>query len=302
MFKINALQEKEDYGKFTIEPLEGGFGHTLGNSLRRVLLSNLEGSAITSIKIAGVRHQFSTIEGAKEDVIEIILNLKKVRVAVFSDKGIKLSLKVSGKKQIKASDIEVLGEGEVINLDQPIATLTSPAAKLNIEMVAEKGKGFSVAEERKAKELGEIVIDAAFSPVIDVKYSVDATRVGREANYDRLNLEVLTDGTLKPSDALNQAAKILSTHFKQIYEPEDFTEEEKQSVKTVSDEVLNLTVEELDLPVRITNALKAIDVEAVGQLTAVPRVQLMKAKNLGSKSLSLISEKLAERGLTLSET
>lgn len=302
MFKINALQEKEDYGKFTIEPLEGGFGHTLGNSLRRVLLSNLEGSAITSIKIAGVRHQFSTIEGVKEDVIEIILNLKKVRVAVFSDKGIKLSLRSSGKKQIKASDIEILGEGEVINLDQPIATLTSPASKLNIEMVAEKGKGFSVAEERKVKELGEIVIDAAFSPVIDVKYSVDATRVGREANYDRLNLEVLTDGTLKPSDALNQAAKILSTHFKQIYEPEDFTEEEKQSVKTVSDEVLNLTVEELDLPVRITNALKAIDVEAVGQLTAVPRVQLMKAKNLGSKSLSLISEKLAERGLTLSET
>lgn len=302
MFKVNTLSEKEDFGKFEIEPLEQGFGHTLGNSLRRVLLSNLEGSAITSVKIAGVRHQFSTIEGVKEDVIEIILNLKKVRVAIFGDKAIKLSLKVSGKKEVKASEIEVLGEGEISNPDQYIATLTTPSAKLSIEIIAQKGKGFSASEERKSKELGEMAIDAIFSPVIDVKYSVDATRVGRDANYDKLSLEVTTDGTVKPSEALNQASKILSDHFKQVFEPIDYVEEEKSSGKAVSDEVLNLTVEELDLPVRITNALKAIDVDTVGQLVVVPRAQLMKAKNLGSKSLSLISEKLTERGLTLSET
>lgn len=302
MFKVNTLLEEEGFAKFEIEPLEEGFGITLGNSLRRVLLSNLEGSAITAVKISGVRHQFSTIEGIKEDVIEIILNLKKVRIAVYSEKGIKLSLKASGKKEVKASNIEIFGDGEIINGDQHIATLTSPTAKLGIEMVAEKGKGFSAAEERKVKELGEIVIDAIFSPVVDVKYSVDAARVGRNANFDKLSLEVTTDGSLKPSEALDQAAKILSANFKQIFEPETDVEDEKATAKSVSDEVLNLTVEELDLPVRITNALKAIDVDSVGQLIAVPRVQLMKAKNLGSKSLSLISEKLAERGLTLSET
>lgn len=302
MFKVNTLSEKEDFGQFEVEPLEQGFGHTLGNSLRRVMLSNLEGSAITLVKIAGVRHQFSTIEGVKEDVIEIILNLKRVRIAIFSDKPVKLFLKASGKGEVTASDIEVSGNGEISNPDQYIATLTTPSAKLNIEMTAQKGKGFSASEERKSKELGEMAIDAIFSPVVDVKYSVDATRVGRDANYDKLSLEVTTDGTIKPSDALNQAAKVLSAHFKQVFEPIDYVEEEKSSGKTVSDEVLNLTVEELDLPVRITNALKAIDVDTVGQLVVVPRAQLMKAKNLGSKSLSLISEKLTERGLTLSET
>ncbi len=302
MFRVNTLLEKKDFGRFEIEPLEEGLGHTLGNSLRRVLLSNLEGSAITSIKIAGVRHQFSTIEGVKEDVIEIILNLKKVRVAVYGEKGVKLSLGVTGKKEVRASDIEVIGDGEITDGTQHIATLTSPSAKLSVDMTAEKGKGFSAAEDRKAKELGEIAIDAIFSPVIDVRYSVDAARVGRNANFDKLSLEVTTNGTLKPADALSQAAKILSSQFKQVYEPEAYIEDDTGVAKSVSDEVLNLTVEELDLPVRITNALKAIDVDSVGQLIAVPRTQLMKAKNLGAKSLSLISEKLAERGLTLSET
>ncbi|MBI2600703.1 DNA-directed RNA polymerase subunit alpha [Candidatus Daviesbacteria bacterium] len=301
MFKIKPELEKDNYTKFVIEPLEQGFGNTLGNGLRRVLLSSLEGSAITSVKIDGVAHQFSTIEGVSEDVIEIILNIKKVRVNVHSDSPIKLSLKVSGKKAVQAKDIEVLGDGEIANPEQHIANVNDAKAKLNIEMTAEKGKGYSVADERKNGEIGVIAIDALFSPVVAVNYSIEPTRVGRSTNYDKLTLEVTTDGTISSLDAVNQAARILSDTFREVYEPD--TEEvvaEDQGTK-ISGETLELTIEELDLPVRITNALKAIEINTIGDLINMPRAQLLKAKNLGSKSLSLISEKLSERGLSLGE-
>lgn len=301
MFKVKTEVEKENYAKFVIEPLEVGFGHTLGNSLRRVLLTSLEGAAITSVKIDGVSHQFSTIKGISEDAIEIILNLKKVRVKIFGDKPIRLILKAGGKKQVLAKDLDIEGDGEIANPDQPIATLNNAKAALKIEMSAEKGKGYISADDRKTDELGVIPVDSIFSPVLDVNYSVDPTRVGRRTNLDSLIVEIKTDGTITPKEALEQASSILSNTFKQIFEPSPDEEIEPIETERISEDVLNASVEELDLPVRITNALKAVEIEIISQLIEVPRIQLLKAKNLGAKSLSLISEKLSERGLTLRE-
>ena len=300
IFKVKTEQESENYAMLAIEPLEKGFGHTLGNSLRRVLLTSLEGGAVVSVKIDGVSHQFSTIEGVLEDVIEIILNAKKARINVHSDKGGKLTIKASGKKEVKLGDFVIEGDVEIANPDAHIATLTDAKSKLNIELTVAKGKGYSLAEERKSNEIGVIAIDALFTPVISVNYTVDPTRVGRSADYDKLSLEITTDGTVTPQEALNNAAKILSESFKGIYEPV-IEEAVVETESKVSDEVLKMTVEELDLPVRITNALKAIEINTVEELINVQRQQLLKAKNLGTKSLSLISEKLLERGLSLSE-
>lgn len=300
MFKIKTDLEKENFAEITIEPLEIGFGHTLGNSLRRVLLTALPGAAVTSIKIDGVSHQFSTIDGVLEDVIEIILNIKKIRLSVHSDKEVKLSVKASGKKILLASDFEIEGDAEIANLDQPIATLTDSKSRLNMEMVASAGKGYSMAEERKTNQIGVIAVDALFSPVSAVNYSVEPTRVGRRTDFDKLILSVTTNGTLTPLEAVNEAAKILSNTFHKIYEPE-LEEEVPTTDPSISEEVLKLTVEELDLPVRITNALKAIEINTLEDLINTPRVQLLKAKNLGVKSISLVSEKLVERGLSLRE-
>lgn len=300
MFKVKTEQEAENFAKIVLEPLEAGFGHTLGNSLRRVLLTSLKGAAVTSVKIDGVPHQFSTIDGVLEDVIEIILNIKKIHIRVNGENPVKLSLKASGKKEVKAGDFEIEGDGEVVSKDQLVATLTDSKSKLNIEMIAEVGKGYSMAEERKISELGVIAVDALFSPVVSVNYSVDPTRVGRSTDFDKLTLDVTTTGTVSPIEAVNEAARILSSSFHKIYEPTP-EEEVAETTSGVSDEVLKLTIEELDLPVRITNALKAIEINTIEDLINVPRGQLLKAKNLGTKSLSLISEKLSERGLTLSE-
>lgn len=299
-FKVKTEIESGNFAKIVIEPLEAGFGHTLGNSIRRILLTSLPGSAVTSVKIDGVSHQFSTIDGVMEDVIEIILNIKKIHIRVNSEKGIKLSLKVSGKKDVKAGDFEIEGDGEIINKDAHIATLTDAKSKLSMEMTAEKGKGYSMAEERKMDEIGLMAVDALFSPVTAVNYTVDPTRVGRSTDFDKLTLDVTTTGIISPLEAVNEAAKILSEAFRKIYEP-DLEEEVKETTPSISEETLKLTIEELDLPIRITNALKAIELNTIEDLINIPRSQLLKAKNLGTKSLSLISEKLSERGLSLSE-
>lgn len=298
MFKVKTEIEKDNFAKIVLEPLESGFGHTLGNSLRRVLLTALEGSAVTSVKIDGVSHQFSVVEGVLEDVIEIILNIKKIRVKV-TDKPIKLSLKAVGKKEIKAGDFEIEGDGEIANPQTHIATVTDTKSKLNMELYAERGKGYSIAEERKFSEIGVISVDALFTPVVSVNYNVEPTRVGRRADFDKLTLDVTTDGTITPLDALNEGAKILSDTFHRIYEPAP--EEVLEEGPSVSEEVLKMTVEELDLPVRITNALKAFEVSTIEDLINTPRPGLLKAKNLGTKSVALISEKLLERGLVLRE-
>lgn len=299
-FKVNIEQEKGNTSLVSIEPLEQGYGHTLGNSLKRCMLTSLEGAAITSVKISGVSHQFSTISGVLEDVIQIILNLKKVRVKVYGDKPIRMNLQKSGKGEIKASDIDTLGQGEIVNPEAHIATITDAKGKLHIEMNAEKGVGYVPSEERKSTEIGVIPVDAIYTPVVSVNYTVDQTRVGRRTDFDKLNMEITTDGTISAYDAVMKSAQILSGYFHQVYEP---TEEEVVEVVTkgIPDDLLKSSVEELDLPVRITNALKAIEIDTIGKLLEVPTAQLMKAKNLGAKSLSLISEKLTERGLNLSE-
>lgn len=305
MQRFKVTTEKQDGNNFTVvvEPLEQGYGHTLGNSLRRCLLTSLEGAAITSVKISGVSHQFSTISGVVEDVIQIILNLKKVRVKIYGDKPIRLVLQKSGKGEVSAADVDAQGLGEIVNPNQHIATITDPKAKLSLEMMAEKGSGYVTSEEKKTAEIGVIPIDAIYSPILSVNYTVDQTRVGRRTDFDKLTLDIKTDGTISGQEAVEKSAKILSDYFKQVYEPlvEEESVVDAAASSFMSDDLMKSSVEELDLPVRITNALKAIEVDTIGKLLTVNPSQLMKAKNLGAKSLSLISEKLSERGLSLSE-
>ena len=303
MFKVTEENKTNNTTTIVLEPLEKGFGHTLGNSLRRTMLTSLTGAAITSVKITGVQHQFSTIPGVLEDVIQIILNLKKIRVKLYSDKPIHIKINKTGAGEVKGSDIDTMGNGEIGNPDAHIATISDAKTKLNIEMTVEPGMGYISSEERKMTEIGVLPVDAIFSPVQSVNYTVDQTRVGRRTDFDKLTMEITTDGTMTALEALNKASQILSAQFKQVYDPQEVAAEESPvATSFVTDDVLKASVEELDLPVRITNALKAIDVDTIGKLTTVSPSQLMKAKNLGAKSLGLISEKLVERGLNLSET
>jgi DNA-directed RNA polymerase subunit alpha len=301
-FKIKVEEENGNTAYVSIEPLEQGYGHTLGVSLRRCMLNSLPGAAISSVKIAGVAHQFSTITGVLEDVIEIILNLKMVRVKIYNEKSIKMKISKSGKGEVKASDIDTMGGGEIVNLDQHIATLTDAKSSLNIELTAEVGTGYVTGEEKKSAEIGVMPIDSIFTPIQSVTYKVSQTRVGRRTDFDKLTMEITTDGTITPVEAVTKSAQILTGYFKQVYDPtEDEIIEETTTSNKVSEEVLKASIDELDLPVRITNALKAIEIDTIGKLATVVPGQLMKAKNLGAKSLGLISDKLAERGLSLSE-
>lgn len=298
---LETEKETSDYGKFTLEPLDQGYGHTIGNSLRRVLLTSLPGAAITQVKISGVRHQFTSTAGMSEDVVELILNLKKVRLKITSDKPVKLTLEVKGPKEVKAKDIEVSAGGEIVNPELTLAHLSDSKSKLSAQLVAESGSGYSLADERKTGEIGLITIDANFSPVTKVNYQVEATRVGRVTNYDKLTMEISTDGTLKPSEALKQAAKILVDHFMVIHEPQKTAkktkETEQKSPSTLSDDTIKTSLEELDLPVRLTNSLKSGKIETIGDFLERDKRDLMKMKNLGPKSIALVEEKLRERGI-----
>ncbi|MCR4324555.1 MAG: DNA-directed RNA polymerase subunit alpha [Candidatus Curtissbacteria bacterium] len=297
--EVQTEKETPNFGKFIIEPLDQGYGHTIGNSLRRVLLSSLSGAAITQVKIAGVRHQFSTLSGMSEDIVEFILNLKKVRLKITSDKPVKLSLDVRGPKEVKASDIERSAGVEIVNADLTIAHLADSKSRLSVQMVAEVGSGYSLATERKTGEIGLIPLDANFSPVINVNYKVEATRIGRVTNFDKLTLEITTDGTIKASDALRQSAKILVDHFATIYEPQQAKKKEvpETQVTEVTGELRNTSLEELDLPVRLTNSLKSGKIETIGDFLDRDRRELLKMKNMGPKSISLVEEKLREKGI-----
>ncbi len=299
-FKIKADAQKDNYGKFIIEPLDQGYGLTLGNALRRVLLSSLQGAAVTTIKIEGVKHQFSTIPGLSEDAVEFILNVKKIRFQLSKSELGKATLSVKGPGKITAGDLKVAAGVEVINKDLYLGTLADGKSKLEAELTVEPGYGFMPAEEQKTGTVGLIPLDAVFSPVLRVNYKVEATRVGRMTNLDRLILEVWTDGTIDPLEATRSAAKILVSYFLQVYEPKASPTEGVAVTPTVSDEILKMTIEELDLPTRITNALRNGGIETVGQLLGTPKKDLLKIKNLGAKSLSLVEEKLREKGVALS--
>lgn len=299
-FKVKVDKKTADYGRFFLEPLEQGYGHTLGNALRRCLLTSLEGTAVTQVKIEGGRHKFSTLEGLKEDIVQLILNIKKLRIKYDGEKETKLKLTTRGSGEIKASMIETPANVKIINKDLVLANLADKKSKLEIEMIVVKGLGYSPAEERKIETIGVIPVDALFSPVARVNYKVEATRVGRRTDFDRLILEIWADGTVKPQEALETGAKILVSYFKQIFAP-TFEKVAEKKEKKQDEEVLSLTVEELSLPTRIANALIRGGYKNVRDLTKAKKEKIASVKNLGIKSVAIIEKRLKERDVGFRE-
>lgn len=299
-FIISQEEKGPNSTKFIIEPLEQGYGHTLGNALRRAMLDSLSGAAITQIKIKGIRHQFSTLKGMSEDIVELILNLKKVRVRYEGEEPQTLRLEAQGPGEIRASQVRTPPMVTMINKDQVLGTLADKKATLEAELQVERGVGYSPAEERKSNQIGIIPIDATFTPVIQVAYRIEATRVGGRTNLDRLIMEITTDGTLKPIDALHQTTKLLEAYFHQVYEPK--VKEEKPQVEDITaSEVYKLTVEELDLSTRIANALRKGGYKTVADLTQSIEADIAKVKNLGEKSVEVIRKALKKKGVSFKE-
>ena len=296
IFEILEEEKNKNYTKLAITPLEQGYGFTLGNSLRRVLLTSLPGAAITSVKIAGVKHQFSSLSGMKEDVVEFCLNLKKVRISYSGDKAVKGSIKVTGAGEVKASDIKLPTGAVVANPDLILAVLNK-GTKLEAEITVESGVGYVTADTKNSEELGMIPLDASFSPIVRVNYKVEETRVGRLTNYDKLTLEIWTDGTVDAKEALTKAANILTSYFSQVVNPVKV--ERKTEDKVVSDLGLvgKLSVEEIGLPTRVANALAKAGFETVEALVRADKNELVKVRNLGEKSLKIISAALGEKGV-----
>lgn len=298
-FKITVVAETKDFGKFEISPLETGYGLTLGNALRRVLLTSLPGAAVTSILVDGITHQFSTLQGMREDIVELVLNLKQVRFAYQGDKPVAASISATGPGKVKAGDIKLPATVKVINKDLVLATLSDKKSTLNVKLEINSGCGYSPAKDRLAAQLGEIVLDAAFTPVVRVNYTVEASRVGRSTDLDKLVLEIYTDGSLKPAKALKDAAEILIAYFTQVVHP-TFAKEAKKAVAEADDnEVLKLSVEELDLPTRIANALKKGGYAYVKDFSGTTREEIAKVKNLGGKSVDIILKKLKNKGIEI---
>lgn len=295
MFEVKEESKLADYGKFVITPLEQGYGLTMGNSLRRVLLTSLTGTAVTSVKIAGVKHQFSSLAGLREDIVELVLNLKKVRFVGTTDKALKATLEVTKSGEFKAGDIKMSGL-EIANPDLVLGTLNK-GTKLNAEMTVESGVGYSTADERPTESIGLIPVDASFSPVKRVAYKVEETRVGRLTNYDKLTLEIWTDGTVSPDDAFSQAAKVLVSYFGQIVNPKKVEKEEVVQIISDLGATGKLSVEEIGLPTRVANALIKAGFETVEQLANARKEDLVKVRNLGEKSLKIIAAALGTKGV-----
>ncbi len=301
IFELKIEKESPDYGVFIFEPLQQGLGQTLGNSLRRILLSSLPGAAVTQIKIGGVRHQFATINGLKEDVVELILNVKKIRIKYSGEKPQKLVLDETGPKEIKAGDIKAPTGVEIVNKDLVLGTLADKKSRLKMEMVVEGGYGYSLAEERPTNEIGAIPIDAVFSPITRVNYQVGATRVGRMINWDRLSLEIWTNGTISPKDSLTEAVKVLNTFFQEILSPKKDKKSSKEEKEKIPKEFLEMSVEELDLPTRIANSLVKGGLPTVADLLKAGKSKISKVKNLGGKSIKIIESALEQKELKLTE-
>jgi DNA-directed RNA polymerase subunit alpha len=301
IFKIKEEKVTEEYGEFVIEPLEPGYGHTLGNALRRVLLVSIPGAAVTSVKISGARHKFSTIPGLKENLVDFLLNIKGLNLRLLNSKDqsiVKLSVK--GPKEITAKDLELPEDVEIINKDHYLGFLADKKAKLDIELTVEKGMGYSLSDERKISTLGVIPTDAIYTPIRRVNYEVSATRVGRQTNLDKLTLQIWTNGVIKPREALDEAAKILSSYFVQVFEPKSSVVPETVAAAAgIPDVVSRMTIDELDLPTRIYNSLRNGGVETIGQLLETPRKDLITMRNMGGKSIGVIEEKLKEKGISL---
>ncbi len=299
---ITALEATPEYGRFSIEPLEAGYGRTLGNSLRRVLLSSLPGAAVTSIKINGVNHEFQDVPHVKEDVTEIVLNVKRLRLRSFSDSPVEMHLDVMGEREVTAADIDAPSTVEIVTPSLHLATLDSADARLSMVLVVQKGKGYQPVDPNEEQPIGQIPIDAIFTPVYKVNYTVSNTRVGQMTNYDRIEMEVWSDGTLAPEDALRQAADILVQHFSLISSYHGAIPEEVAAPvsKTLSDipippHIYDTTIEDLDLSVRAYNCLKRSNITRVGQVLTMSQDDLLAVRNFGEKSLNELRDKLIER-------
>lgn len=300
---IHKVEETDNYGKFVAEPLERGYGTTLGNSLRRVMLASLPGAAITSIQIDGVLHEFSTVQGVTEDVTQIILNLKQVALKIDSEDAKDLEIDVKGPAEVTAADIQGDGDVTILNSDLHIATV-SDGAELHVKMTADKGRGYSSADDNKTRmeglAIGVLPIDSIYTPIERVNYTVENTRVGQSNDYDKLTLDVWTNGSLTPTEAISLAAKILTEHltmFVNLTEEAQATQVMVEREETHQEKVLDKTIEELDLSVRSYNCLKRADIQTVKDLTERTEADMMKVRNLGTKSLDEIKLKLAELGV-----
>lgn len=300
---IHKVEETDNYGKFVVEPLERGYGTTLGNSLRRVMLASLPGAAITSIQIDGVLHEFSTVQGVTEDVTQIILNLKQVALKIDSEDAKDLEIDVKGPAEVTAADIQGDGDVTILNSDLHIATV-SDGAELHVKMTADKGRGYSSADDNKTRMEGLAIdvlpIDSIYTPIERVNYTVENTRVGQSNDYDKLTLDVWTNGSLTPTEAISLAAKILTEHltmFVNLTEEAQATQVMVEREETHQEKVLDKTIEELDLSVRSYNCLKRADIQTVKDLTERTEADMMKVRNLGTKSLDEIKLKLAELGV-----
>lgn len=301
--KIECVELTGSYVKFVVEPLERGFGITLGNSLRRVLLSSLPGVAVSSVKIDGVLHEFSTVPGVREDVTEIILNLKELCMKMHCDGTKKVIIDASGACEVKAGDMIVDSDVEIVNPDLHIATLDE-GAKLYMEIIVESGRGYVSADKNKRDDMpiGQIAVDSIFTPIRKVNFTVEDTRVGQITDYDKLTLEVWTDDTIKPDEAVSLAAKILTEHlmlFINLTEHVQGVEIMVEKEEDKKEKILEMTIEELDLSVRSYNCLKRAGINTVDELVQRNEEEMMKVRNLGRKSLEEVQQKLVGLGLSL---
>ena len=304
---IEIVDKKDDetYGRFVIEPLERGYGTTLGNSLRRIMLSSLPGVAVTSVKIEGVLHEFSTIPGVKEDVIEILLNLKGLAAEIYTDEPKVIYIEASEEGEITAGDIIADSDVDILNPEMHIATL-SKGSTLNMEMRIEKGRGYVAADKNKypGMPIGTIPMDSIFSPIIKVNFLVENTRVGQITDFDKLTIDIWTDGTTTPEEALSLAAKVLSEHlnlFINLTEHATTVEIMVEKEESEKERIHEMSIEELELSVRSSNCLRRANIDTVEKLTQRSEEDMIKVRNLGRKSLNEIKHKLAEIGLSLSQ-
>ena len=302
-YKITDYIENNNYGKFELEPLERGFGTTLGNALRRVMLSSMPGSAIVAVKIDGVMHEFQTIDGVVEDVTTIILNLKNIAIKNNSNEVQTLHLSVSEEREVTAADFKENSNVEIINKDQVIATL-SKGGKLEMDVIVANGRGYSLAEQNKKyienAALGYIPMDSSFSPIELISYEVEETRVGQDANYDKLILEVHTNGVIRPEEAVALGAKILIEHLNvvtQLSEIADMTGIMSAKQEDSKLKKLETSIDDLDFSVRAYNCLKRAGINTLGDLTEKSELEMMKIRNLGKKSLKEVIDKIKDMGL-----
>lgn len=302
--KVERIAEARNYGKFEISPLERGFGTTIGNALRRVLLSSLEGIAVTSIRVTDVLHEFSDIEGVREDVIQVVLQLKKLRMILYDVDIAHLHLEVSGEGTVTAADIICPPEVEIVNPDLYLFTVDSKKASLEIELTVERGRGYSPANDRSDHlPIGELPVDAIFSPVRKVNWTVGSARVGQSTNYDSVQFEIWTDGTIAPEQAMSDASKILINHLRFIAgiseEMLAVPIEQAEPVATINSEAAELPIENLDLTVRVLNSLKRTGITTIGdvlELLDKGEEAILAIRNFGEKSLDELMEKMIEKG------